>query len=70
MTSGRIYVATQSGTTEVNGQTYVFTRGVTRVREGHPLLGAVGNHYFEPVTEHVHYEWETNEAPPVRRAGK
>lgn len=69
MAVGRVFVATQSGTAEVGGQTFVFTRNVTRVREGHPLLAACPD-YFTPVNDVVHLEWETNEAPPVPRRGR
>lgn len=53
--AGAVYVATTSGSTDIKGETYVFVRGQTRVREGHALLKAVPD-YFEPVEEHVHYE--------------
>ena len=62
MTTGRIYVARTSGTSEVDGNSYVYITGVTRVREGHPLLKAVPD-YFELVTEQIHHEWEQSDAP-------
>lgn len=65
MAEGRIYVARESGTSEVDGQSYSFVKGVTRIREGHPLLKA-NPVFFEPVTLHVHYEWEQADAAPVR----
>lgn len=65
MATGRIYVARTSGTTEVDGQSFVFITGVTRVREGHPVLKACPD-YFEPITEHVHHEWEQADAAPAR----
>ena len=35
---GAMYVATDSFTTTVDGVLTAFVRGVTRVREGHPVL--------------------------------
>ena len=58
-----VYIATESGSAEVDGETYIFTRGQTRVREGHPLLDAVRD-YFEPVGDHIHYDVEQATAAP------
>jgi hypothetical protein len=33
---GAVYVATESGSANVNGEEILFTKGVTRVRQGHP----------------------------------
>lgn len=63
---GKIFVATESGTVDFGGQYYAFTRGVTRVREGHPLLKVLPD-YFKPID--VHYEWETATAEPGEKRG-
>lgn len=66
MPGGKVYVARDSGVSEVDGEIYVFTRGVTRVREGHALLkGREG--LFEPVDESVHYDIEQATAAPGER---
>lgn len=46
----KLYVATQSGSAEVDGEAVVFHKGVTMVAEGHPLLQAVPD-YFTPAEE-------------------
>lgn len=51
-----IYVAKESGSADVKGETYVFHKGITRVRAGHPLLKA-NPQYFEPIEFHVTYEY-------------
>lgn len=50
-----IYIATESGSADVKGETFVFVKGQTRVRAGHPLLKAVPD-YFTPVETTVTYE--------------
>jgi len=48
---GELYVATESFSTELDGITVAVVKGVTRVREGHPLM--VGREmYFKPITAH------------------
>ena len=66
--AGRVFVARDSGSAEVDGEQYSFVKGVTRVREGHPLL-AGREQLFEPVDDAVHYEWETATAAPGERRG-
>lgn len=68
-TTGAIYVAIESGFAEVKGQLYQFTKGVTRVRAGHPLLKDHGV-FFEPVDEHVTYEVEQATAAPGEKRGE
>lgn len=64
---GAIYVARESFTTELADGTPIHVRsGVTRVREGHPLL--VGREeLFEPMT--VDYEVEQATAAPGEKRG-
>jgi hypothetical protein len=47
-----IYIANETGVTEIGGVAYTFAAGVTRVRAGHPLLKACPK-YFEPVSDDV-----------------
>lgn len=61
---GRIYVARESFTTEINGQTESVVGGRTRVREGHPLLEGRAQ-FFELLT--VDYEVEQATAAPGER---
>jgi len=63
--SNNILVCRESAVVKVDGERYVFTRGVTRVRDGHPLLDRFGE-YFEPIA--VHYDLpdvETTREEPV-----
>lgn len=68
-TEGRVFIATDSGSAQApDGETFVFVRGVTRVREGHRLLKVAG-HYFEPISDHVQYEVEqATKAPGEKRS--
>jgi hypothetical protein len=36
--TSKLYIAVDSGVAEVDGRTYTFTAGVTRIPGGHPLL--------------------------------
>lgn len=63
-----VYVARESGASEVKGEVYTFTKGITRVRAGHPLLKAVPD-YFEPVDDSVHYDLEQATASPGEKRG-
>lgn len=66
--SGGTFIAVQSGVCEIEGEPFVFVKGSTLVREGHPLLAAVPD-YFEPVTDHLHHDIEaTSAAPGEKRA--
>lgn len=55
-----ILVARQSFTAELDGVPVSVVRGVTHVREGHPLLEG-REELFEPVTVH----FEVNSAAPA-----
>lgn len=66
---GAVFVAKESGSTEIKGESYVFVKGVTRVREGHPILKTCPE-YFEPVEEHVHYDVEKATAAPGEKRGE
>lgn len=65
---GAVYVAIDSGSAEIKGETFVFSKGTTLVREGHPLLKAVG-YAFEPASDHVHYDVEQATAAPGEKRG-
>lgn len=67
---GAIYVATDSGAATVNKTEYVFHKGITRVREGHPLTTITGfDVFFEPVDDSVHYDVEQATAAPGEERG-
>lgn len=53
--ANEIYIAVESGSCDIKGESFTFARGVTRVRAGHPLLKAVPD-YFEPIDDHVTFE--------------
>lgn len=57
---GRIFVARESFSAELDGAPVAVVKGQTRVREGHPLLDGRAD-LFEPVT--VHFEVD---AAPAR----
>lgn len=57
------YIAVQSGVCELDGEPFVFVKGSTLVREGHPLLDACPD-YFEPVNDHLHHDIEAATAAP------
>ena len=63
-----VYIATESGAAEVDGQPFTFVRGVTRVRAGHPVLRQLGA-FFRPVEEAVHYDVEQATAAPGEKRG-
>jgi hypothetical protein len=66
--NGDVYIAKESGSAEVDGRTLTFTKGITRVRAGHPLLkGREG--LFEPVDDVVHYDVEQATAAPGEKRG-
>jgi hypothetical protein len=67
--TGQIYVATETGSAEIDGRSYPFIRGVTRVREGHPLLAKGREQFFAPAEDNVHYEWEAATSAPNERRG-
>ena len=53
--AGNIFIATQTGVTDIDGTRYTFEAGVTRVRAGHALLKACPN-CFKPAGENVTYD--------------
>jgi hypothetical protein len=53
--AAKVYIANTSGTSEVDGESLVFVKDVTRVRAGHPLLDMVPD-YFTPVDDLIHYD--------------
>jgi hypothetical protein len=62
-----IYVATESGSAEVDGENMTFVKGVTRVRAGHRLLEQLPA-FFEPADEDLSYDVEDAAAgPDVKR---
>lgn len=65
---GRVYIATTSGTADVDGENYPFTKNVTRVSEGHPLLKQCPD-FFELAENHIHYEVEQATAAPGEKRG-
>ena len=66
--TGQIYVAKTSGVASVKDYgEIVFTAGVTRIREGHPILKQIG-HYFEPLT--IQYDLEDTSAAPGEKRGE
>lgn len=56
-----VLVATESFVTEFEGASHAFYAGVTRVREGHPILQNI-RHLFKQID--VHYEVEAATAAP------
>lgn len=63
--SGQVYIARDSGHTEINGVPYVFHKGVTRVGEGHPLTKIKGfENLFEPAETGVDFGVEQATAAP------
>lgn len=65
--AGQIFVAKDSGVASVEGYgEIVFVKGVTRIREGHPILKQLAP-YFEPLT--VQYDIEDTTAEPGTKRG-
>jgi hypothetical protein len=61
--SPQVYVATESGSADVDGDTITFVKGQTRIRAGHAILSQLPN-FFEPADEHLNYEVEDAMAGP------
>jgi hypothetical protein len=66
--TGAVYVAIDSGSCEIKGENFSFTKGTTLVRDGHALLKAVPE-AFELVSDHVHYDVEQATAAPGEKRG-
>lgn len=75
----QMFVATMSGSAEVNGETRVFVRGHTIVAEGDKLLAQLPAEYFKPAEESVHDtavlvhhadETATAHVPAAKRGGQ
>jgi hypothetical protein len=62
---GAMLVAKESFATNWEGQDRSFVAGMTRVRDGHPILKGI-EHLFEPVRAHYEIEQATD-APGERR---
>jgi len=62
-----IFVAIESGVTNIDGVDYPFNKGLTRVHRGHPLYRACPE-FFEPIT--VHYGVEATTAIPGEQRGE
>jgi hypothetical protein len=66
-----IYIATESGSCEVDGESLNFTKGITRVAnvgQGAKLLRAVPD-YFKLVEDQIHYGVEQATAAPGEKRG-
>lgn len=63
---GGILVANESFSKRFEGADHHFQSGVTRVREGHPILRGV-EHLFKPVS--ADYEFEQATAAPGEKRG-
>ena len=61
-----VYVARSSGVIKIDGETYRYNAGQTRVRVGHPLLRVIPDK-FAPMK--VDYEVEQATAAPGERRG-
>jgi hypothetical protein len=61
----RVLVATESFAKRWQGADYSFQAGVTRVREGHPMLKGI-EHLFEPISADFEFEQATA-APGEKR---
>jgi hypothetical protein len=66
---GQVYVARESGHTEIKGVPYVFHKGVTRIGEGHPLSKIKGfENIFEPADTDVDFgDEQATDAPGEKR---
>jgi hypothetical protein len=63
--AGKIYVSTVTGVTHHDGSEIQLVAGITRVREGHPLLEGRGA-LFKELS--VHYDVETARQAPKAEA--
>lgn len=60
----QVYVATESGSADVDGDVITFVKGVTRVRADHKILAQLPA-FFEPADEHLSYDGVENAAASV-----
>lgn len=61
-----IYVARSSGAIKIDGEVYRYTKGQTRIRSGHPLLGALPDRFI-PLK--LDYDVEQTTAAPGEKRG-
>jgi hypothetical protein len=65
-----ILVATETFSTEIDGDLFTVHKGQTRVREDHPLVKQNPG-YFRAMDDSVHYDVEqATKAPGEKRGGK
>lgn len=67
-TDPQVFVATESGSAEVDGEVITFVKGVTRLRKGHAILSQLPN-FFEAADEHLAYDLEDASAAPGEKRG-
>lgn len=65
----RTYVAIESGSCEIDGRAYYFTKGRTHVAEGHELLKVYPD-FFAPTEDRVDYDVEKATAAPGEKRGQ
>lgn len=63
--SGAVYLANQTFACELDGEPLIIHRGITRVREGHPLQKAYAGS-FDLIDSEIEYDIEEATAPPAR----
>jgi hypothetical protein len=65
----RVFIATETFSTVVDGSPQVIHKGVTHVREGHPLLKRVPEN-FQPVDDTVQFDVEVASKAPGEKRGE
>lgn len=65
---GAVWVATETFACEIDGASVIVQAGVTRVREGHPMLDSYRDK-FEESDRHVHFDVEQATAAPGEKRG-
>lgn len=66
---GRVFVATETFITHVDGRQVNVVKGKTRVREGHVLL-TKNPHLFKPAEDFVDFDVEDASADPGVKRGE